>query len=171
MYDKLLTLHHGTDSISARNIIRNGIDLSKSRDKLDFGKGFYLTNNKGQAVNWAIRTARAHMDKRYAVLTFELNISLLYGKKFYGTSDEWFDNVYNHRVLGLENIDLEYDYISGPMVDGKMPDVLNDYSNGLITKEMLQQIFSRYKNSYQIALKTKKAIDSLSKPIKEVHPL
>ncbi|MGL4485413.1 MAG: DUF3990 domain-containing protein, partial [Anaerovoracaceae bacterium] len=44
---KIVTLFHGTN----RNF--EAVDLSKSRDKRDFGKGFYLTTIESQANKWA----------------------------------------------------------------------------------------------------------------------
>jgi len=43
--------YHGTNSIF------NTIDLSKSRLRTDFGKGFYFTNKIGTAQGWATRRA------------------------------------------------------------------------------------------------------------------
>lgn len=40
-----MRLYHGTDLLSAKDICVNGIDLSKSRKHIDFGRGFYLTDD------------------------------------------------------------------------------------------------------------------------------
>jgi hypothetical protein len=45
--DTKLMLYHGT------NCDFSSVDLSKSKDKRDFGKGFYLTTLQNQAKNWA----------------------------------------------------------------------------------------------------------------------
>ena len=42
--------YHGTHYFRLQGIIENGIDLSKSRKRLDYGPGFYLTTNFDQAV-------------------------------------------------------------------------------------------------------------------------
>ena len=39
------------------------IDLSKSRNRLDFGKGFYVTNIRSQAEYWATRMGKIHKTK------------------------------------------------------------------------------------------------------------
>jgi hypothetical protein len=44
---KTLTLYHGS------NKLFDEPDLSKSRDKRDFGLGFYTTTLKEQAEDWA----------------------------------------------------------------------------------------------------------------------
>ncbi|MFM1652556.1 RHS repeat-associated core domain-containing protein [Brevibacillus sp. B_LB10_24] len=51
--DKYIILYHGTTAANAFNIHENGIDLSKSRSDLDFGKEFYVTRNLKQAQEWA----------------------------------------------------------------------------------------------------------------------
>ncbi|MCL2159865.1 MAG: DUF3990 domain-containing protein [Oscillospiraceae bacterium] len=45
--------HYGTNTIIA------AIDLSKSRLRTDFGKGFYMGNNLGEARKWAISQSMA----------------------------------------------------------------------------------------------------------------
>ena len=44
---KKLTLYHGS------NQKFDVVDLSKSRDKRDFGRGFYMTTLQEQAEHWA----------------------------------------------------------------------------------------------------------------------
>ena len=44
-----MTFYHGT------NMLIGEIDLSKSRNRVDFGKGFYLTDKLGTAYIRAIR--------------------------------------------------------------------------------------------------------------------
>ena len=45
--------HHGT------NMVISSIDLDKGRSRTDFGKGFYLGNNLGEARKWAISQSMA----------------------------------------------------------------------------------------------------------------
>ena len=45
--ENILTLYHGS------NCNFNTVDLSKAKDKRDFGKGFYLTTLQSQAKDWA----------------------------------------------------------------------------------------------------------------------
>ncbi len=50
-----MVLWHGCVNTHAQGIEANGIDLSRSRNALDFGRGFYTTTDRGQAVRWARR--------------------------------------------------------------------------------------------------------------------
>ena len=45
--------HHGT------NRVIGTIDLSLSRSRTDFGKGFYMGNNLGVARKWAVSQSMA----------------------------------------------------------------------------------------------------------------
>jgi hypothetical protein len=55
--DELIDLYHGTSREAAMEIRKRGIDLSKSREGLDFGAGFYTTTDLRQAQKWAARAA------------------------------------------------------------------------------------------------------------------
>ena len=53
-----LLLFHGTDHLSAADILVGGIDLCSGRQKRDFscGSGFYLTISLDVALDWAKST-------------------------------------------------------------------------------------------------------------------
>lgn len=63
-----IILWHGCINSDAQNIAVNGVDLSKSRNALDFGLGFYTTTDLGQASSWArIKHANLAPDDRLAL--------------------------------------------------------------------------------------------------------
>ena len=68
----ILRLYHGTDSESAQAIIETGINLQKSRDDIEFGRGFYTTTSFVQAEDLA---AKRSVRKKAlpAILTFEVS--------------------------------------------------------------------------------------------------
>jgi hypothetical protein len=45
--------YHGTDSLAAGMILRDGVDLRLGKPLTDFGAGFYTTTSLDQAMNWA----------------------------------------------------------------------------------------------------------------------
>lgn len=72
-----LTLWHGTLQSYASDIQATGVDLARSRNSLDFGRGFYTTTNQNQAEQWARRLHLnlAPADRRTdrpALIRFEL---------------------------------------------------------------------------------------------------
>ena len=51
----LLKTYHGTNLSSAFDIWIHGVNLNKSLSNLDFGKGFYVTDDKQKAINRAFK--------------------------------------------------------------------------------------------------------------------
>ena len=51
----MIKVYHGTNLSSAFDISIHGIDLNKSLPNLDFGKGFYTTDNKKKAIDRALK--------------------------------------------------------------------------------------------------------------------
>ena len=47
------TVFHGTNLYFAKLIKKYGVMLKAQRELTDFGKGFYVTTNKKQAIEWA----------------------------------------------------------------------------------------------------------------------
>jgi Protein of unknown function (DUF3990) len=76
-----LSVYHGCDDASARDILANGIDLTKGKPLTDFGKGFYTTTNLHQAKNWANtrirRLTRIYPQSRATVISLQLDRNLL----------------------------------------------------------------------------------------------
>lgn len=52
-----IRLYHGTTAEAARDIVRNGVTISRGLEKRDFGRGFYTTTLQRQARNWAVEIA------------------------------------------------------------------------------------------------------------------
>lgn len=52
------TVYHGTNLFSANLIRYYGILLHAQRELTDFGRGFYVTPNRKQAIEWAYVKAK-----------------------------------------------------------------------------------------------------------------
>jgi hypothetical protein len=129
-----VVVYHGTILRHALDIINNGVDLTHSKEFLDFGKGFYTTNSITMAENMAHRV-EANERKRKgvknvfpAILTFEYveNSELNY-KRFEYDDIEWAKFIMANRVtpqiadkLGLldNSVDFKYDVVIGGTADG-----------------------------------------------------
>ena len=74
---------HGTDHNSAKNILENGINLRKGKEKCDFSdlKGFYVTNDFEFASSYARKTHAA------AVIIFNISDAYLQNPKCVNLSD------------------------------------------------------------------------------------
>ena len=157
-----MKLYHGTSKKAANNIKKHGVDLSYSRKNLDFGVGFYLTSDKGQAKNWAYRKGAANA----AVVIFEANFAGLKQKIFDGFDSEWCDAIYENRVN--ENDTLQnYDVVTGKMADGKLNDLVDDVKEGIITKEEFVKEIA-HDIGQQIVFKSIKSLGQLKYIAKEV---
>lgn len=129
-----IILYHGTIDKYADDIITNGINLSKSKHSLDFGPGFYTTED----LKFAENTAKFRM-KRYNFFHQDHKVSWkvvkivcddekfenLLLKSFYSPDAEWGKFIIANRCENKNvhhtynnNIDKRYDVVSGPTADG-----------------------------------------------------
>ena len=151
-------LYHGTDLKSAESIVKNSINLSKSRSGLDFGKGFYLTNNFGQAKNWALRK---DLRNGGTVISFSVEPqawTALKKRKYNAANDEWGNVIFENRINNNDILD-GYDVIIGPMADGDIAILTELAKASRITKD---EFITGIKNiGIQFTSKTEKAVKSL----------
>lgn len=152
---KLIKVYHGTNLSSAFDIWLHGINLCKSLPNLDFGKGFYVTDNKIKARERAFKKTydynrRNHCNEdAYLVEMFidETLFNEMNFKSFMPRQKEWFDFVINNRMdlefLKRNNIinhnkDNKYDVVYGEIADGKIADIVNSIkSNNLDIKDVI----------------------------------
>ena len=131
--------HHGT------NVVISAIDLSLCRSRTDFGKGFYMGNNLGEARKWAISQSMATetpIVMRYALSSglFISSARILKRLWFSTPTVEWLDFVRDNRRLIASNAQNSeprhnYDIVYGPIADDKVVDVVDEYIDGVITAE------------------------------------
>ena len=149
-----LKLYHGT------NCDFSIVDLSKAKDKRDFGKGFYMTTLQNQAKDWAeIMYARFGGDGIY-VYEFELEIkSELRMKQFDAISEDWLVFVHDNRIKG--GVQHDFDFVRGAVANDKTNRTLALFVGGIYTaKEALKKL--RYnKLNDQISIHTEKALSCL----------
>lgn len=120
----MIKLFHGT------NVEFAELDPSRSREGLDFGTGAYLTADIEQA--WGIaRRKQMVLGGRKLVMEFDIDDSCLTENasgclKFDGYNEEWTAFVLKNRNKVW---DFKHDYlvVAGPVADGIMPTVIDDY--------------------------------------------
>ncbi|KAJ7318863.1 hypothetical protein OS493_037274 [Desmophyllum pertusum] len=145
--DEHTLLFHGTDHESAVDILSGrGIHLCSGRQKRDFssGKGFYLTKNVNDALNWAKSTTA-----KPAILVFRVNDRAFRSKTRKLTlnqqdTESWREIVTSFRsgkrTTKTRQILKEYDLIEGPLAT-----VRCETSNG-------ELVFEPKPSSYQMCL-------------------
>jgi hypothetical protein len=136
-------------------------DLSYSRRTTDFGKGFYTTNIKEQAVKWTetfIKRQGSGVVSVYEFMRpvdeFPEEIRLL---EFNTHSKRWLDFVTANR-LG-KTVDENYDLIIGGVANDKVFDTLTLYFDGLINEREAIRRLRYNKPNFQYCFKTQDIID------------
>lgn len=138
------------------------IDISRSNNNRDFGKGFYTTVIETQAKNWGKNLATRFRKKEYFVKEYSfMKIEGLRIKKFAKIDREWLDMVASNRKKG--GIQHDYDVVSGPVADDNTMQTVQRYVEGLITAEDALKKLEYSSISNQISFHTEKALESLYK--------
>lgn len=112
-------------------------DITFSREKVDFGKGFYVTPLKSQAERWCEKFIRKGQTAYLNVYEFDesaLNDTLIRLKKFTSYDSEWLDYVFACRKG--ENIYKQYDIVIGGIANDRIFATIDAYFSGYMSKEM-----------------------------------
>ncbi len=151
-----MILYHGG------NAFINNPDLSFSRERTDFGKGFYLTPFEEQALRWAERfkfeggkgviNAYGFLEKISEKLPDTIRVL-----EFETHSLEWLSFISDCR-LG-RNIHDEYDIIIGGVANDKVIQTLQLYFREIITADDAIGRLRYNKPNYQYCFKNQNIID------------
>ena len=136
-------------------------DVTHSMRNLDFGKGFYVTTFKEQAVRWAKRKADLLNSDIAIVNEYEMSdktegFSVM---DFGSDLDNWIDFVCDCRN-GSEDY-LKYDIIIGKVADDKVYRVVDLYRRGIWDKQRALEEIKVYKDYDQIAFITQRSLDMI----------
>lgn len=154
-----MKLYHGT------NIDFTAIDIQKCKPNKDFGRGFYLTDIKKQALNMAVRRCDIENNGTPIVLEYEFDENALTSgelkvKNFEGVSKEWAKFIIQNRQTKGKHMH-EYDIVIGPIADDGVVYQINLYMQHFITIEQLVQGLTYKKLNRQYFFGTEKAIAKL----------
>ncbi len=128
-----MILFHGT------NTDIETIDLSRSLNHKDFGKGFYLTDSRETAIRMAIKKARLFGGKATLIL-YEFDEAALHSdlkvKVFPEKATvEWFLFVDANRDRENQQPIHDYDIIVGPIADDGVVVQITNYRQNIFTAE------------------------------------
>ena len=157
-----MTLYHGS------NVERDVIDLSKSRPGKDFGKGFYLSEDKSQATEMA-ESKVAFLGGEPVVTSFEfdeknLSSNLLKIKIFEAYTEEWARFVYDNRENFSDVPIHDFDIVYGPIANDRVGAQIRNFKNGSIDiDELLRRIKFLKGITFQYYFGTEAAIKTLRK--------
>lgn len=134
-------------------------NISYSRDSLDFGKGFYLTDIKSQALNWIDRFIRRGKNGCLNVYNIDLdNMKMIYKvKEFDSYNMEWLDFILQCR--NGSDVYLNYDIIIGGIADDQVYNTIELYEFDLITKDEALKRLKYHKPNNQICITNQEILD------------
>ena len=155
-----MILYHGTDQRI------DVIDLSKSRLRTDFGRGFYLSDRLGNARTWAVDKSgnwgvptviRCYVDDAI------WNDVGLQHRKFDSPTAAWLNFVRDNRRRNSAGVSSNeprhsFDIISGPIADDKVALAVDKYCRGLLTTEEAIEEIRIIKEVFQVSLHTPLAL-------------
>lgn len=156
-----MMLYHGT------NADIESIDLTKGLRYKDFGKGFYLTPNRGTACRMALKRARL-FGGTAKLITYELNDSALQSdlkvKVFpEKASVEWLLFVDANRDRKNQQPVHDYDIVIGPIADDGVVLQLTNYREGIYSPEEAARLLQDRYLDQQYYFGTEKALNFLHK--------
>lgn len=129
------------------------------RDNLDFGKGFYVTDIREQAVSWATRVVNLGLPQWLNV--YELDEDYIRQKarckRFSAYDEEWLDFIVRSRDGKMPW--KGYDYVEGGIADDRVITTIEDYLNGDISMEYALKRLSEHQPNNQICILSQEILD------------
>lgn len=157
-----MMLYHGSNQTIGE------IDLRKSRPNKDFGRAFYLSPIKSQAMDMA--KFRVMLDGGKPVITaysFDeecLNSSSLRVLRFDNYSEEWAKFVLANRDAQTCNDSHDYDIVYGPIANDSVGRQITNLKEGYITFDVFLERLKYMKGiTFQYAFCSANAISKLVK--------
>ena len=151
---KEIIVYHGGTEIVEHPICKFG------RPNLDFGKGFYVTDIRQQAIDWAKQTANRR--KKLPILNrYRLNRKAILSeancKVFEAYDKDWLEFIVASR-RGL-NVADNYDYIEGGVANDRVVDTVNLYMAGLMDQATALRRLAEHQPNNQMCLLNQELTD------------
>ena len=167
--EKRITIYHGSQQVVAEPTFGEG------RKNNDFGLGFYCTESRDLAKEWAVSSLRDGFCNRYSLDTEYLNILRLNGPQH--TILNWMAVLVEHRLFSIKtpvarrakqyliehfgvNVNA-YDVVVGYRADDSYFDYAEAFLNNAITVEQLARAMGLGKLGEQIVIKSRFAFSQL----------
>lgn len=167
--EKRITIYHGSQQVVAEPTFGEG------RKNNDFGLGFYCTESRDLAKEWAVSSLRDGFCNRYSLDTEFLNILRLNSPQY--TILNWMAVLVEHRLFSIKtpvarrakqyliehfgvNVNA-YDVVVGYRADDSYFDYAEAFLNNAITVEQLARAMRLGKLGEQIVIKSRFAFSQL----------
>ena len=158
-----MILYHGS------NIAIKEPDLTKSKPYKDFGRGFYLSADKNQALRMAEQKTLQLLIGEPIVSEFEFDETLLQSnelkvKIFEDYSVEWANFILQNRDVHNQHPIHEYDIVYGPIADDGVTFQLRRYQAGTISiDELVKELQYAKGITFQYFFGTSLALEKLKR--------
>ena len=153
-----MIVYHGGIQIIEHPIAAAG------RARLDFGRGFYVTDIRSQAELWALRMQRIRVEDG-VINVYEFNLEK--AKKnfnyhhFEHYDNEWLQFIVANR-MGQSDI-MQYDLIEGGVADDRVIDTIEAYMANLMPLDVALRELARHQPNNQLCISNQQAIDECLK--------
>jgi len=136
------------------------IDISKSKDKRDFGIGFYTTTLREQAEDWAEILFDRYNGEGIFIYEIEMELSKdISIKIFDGLSEEWLHMVQKNRTFG--GLQHKFDVVQGPVANDKTTRTIALYIAEIINAEEAIKRLQTNKVNDQVSFHTSAALSCI----------
>jgi len=150
-----MRVYHGT------NCSFEEVDMSKSKDRRDFGRGFYTTTIKEQAESWAQAVFDRYGGEGKFVYEYEFETdNSLNIKRFEGANKEWLEFVAINRNEG--DVRHGFDVVIGPVANDKTNRTIALYIAGIYTVDVTLGLLKHNKLNDQVSFHTERALSFLT---------
>ena len=155
-----MKLYHGT------NMDFDRIDVTKSKAYKDFGQGFYLTDIRSQAEDWAKKKTEI-FGGTPVLQEYEFDESILDSSElnvlvFKLPTEEWATFIHKNRSRKA-CFRHDYDIVVGPIADDGVAYLIGRYDEGTLTIADLVRELEYKKLNRQYFFGTEKAIKLLKR--------
>lgn len=153
-----MKVYHGSTGIIELPSVTAG------RPRLDFGRGFYVTDIKSQAGSWAQRMKQIRKEEGI-VNVYELDIERIKAifnyHKFSYYDNNWLQFIVANR-MGKEDVE-HYDVVEGGVANDRVIDTIEAYMANLMPLEVALHELSKHMPNNQMCISNQKAIDECLK--------
>lgn len=141
-------------------------DVMYSRDYLDFGKGFYLTSIREQAVRYAQRFIRRQREAWINAYEFKFDPLEWKILEFNSYDKDWLKFVANCRA-GKDVYD--FDLIIGGIANDKVIQTLDRYFEGELSENETLGILKYERPNIQYCIRSQKMLDNCLEHIESIQ--
>lgn len=152
----MIKVYHGSTGVI------KDVDVSRGRDNLDFGKGFYVTRLKSQAEAWARVVCSRYEETEPVVNTHTLDLDAVKDEGYNILTFEAYDAEWLNFIVGSRmgrKPWAGYDLIEGGVANDRVIDTVEGYMNGDFTAEVAIGRLKHHKPNNQIAILSQSIVE------------